>query len=365
MAKGRMVSQSVATDKRLNELSIEAEYLFLKTIPHLDRDGLITGEAFMLLAKVCPRRQDLIPRMGELIQEWIDAELVLQYETDEGDALYFYGFTKNQTGLRYDREAPSMYAPPPGFERTLCALVVVNNEDEGGQDSDAEEDSLQTESAPILHECGQHPAELRQNSGSVPEVVPPKFKFKSKFKIKPKESDLYHVTEGEPEPPPSFPADAVEQRPQPPEPPYKQPPPVDGLGFKPAHEAPEDVREAKGYGVSAAALTAIVDAVLSVTGKTAAANDPDDRFVLLDARKAAMMFVRNGKRTPEDVQAVKARWDELNCWKWKGGQKPVPPTFRQLKDQLSNDIEAEADEMAKPKRNEFEGIIIPQLELVR
>jgi len=216
MAKGRMVSQSVATDKRLNELSIEAEYLFLKTIPHLDRDGLITGEAFMLLAKVCPRRQDFIPRMADLIREWVDAELVMTYETDEGDALYFYGFTKNQTGLRYDREAPSMYAPPPGYERTDTGLVPASSEDEGQQDNGGDRGTLPTESADDsrtceptpaelrqnsgeegsksastddisektgdLHECGQHPAELRQNSGTLPDVVPPKYKYKFKFK---------------------------------------------------------------------------------------------------------------------------------------------------------------------------------------
>jgi len=139
----------------------------------------------MLLAKVCPRRQDLIPRMGELIQEWIDAELVLQYETNEGDALHFYGFTKNQTGLRYDRETPSMFAPPPGFERTDTGLAPSTSADDGQQDDSPAETIPPTESAPDLHECGQHPAELRQSDGSSPAQV------EVKVEVKVEEEDQY------------------------------------------------------------------------------------------------------------------------------------------------------------------------------
>jgi hypothetical protein len=44
MARGRFLSESVATDARLNGLSVEAELVYLMTIPHLDRDGLIEGD---------------------------------------------------------------------------------------------------------------------------------------------------------------------------------------------------------------------------------------------------------------------------------------------------------------------------------
>lgn len=122
------------------------------------------------------------------------------------------------------------------------------------------------------------------------------------------------------------------------------------LGFKKESDAPEDIIEARRMGVDAAALTAIVDAVLAATGSTAIASDPDDRFTLRDARAAAMMFVRNGKVTPSAVTSVKAHWDEINCWRWASLPNPISPTFRQLKEQLSNDIEAEADAMAAPPK---------------
>jgi len=124
MANGRFISTTVAIDKRLNEMSIEAEYLFLKTIPHLDRDGLILADAPLLWAKVCPRRPEVMGMIPGIYQEWIAAELATLYETGEGDALHFRSFTKNQAGMRYDREGASRIDSPPGMVRTKTGLVT-------------------------------------------------------------------------------------------------------------------------------------------------------------------------------------------------------------------------------------------------
>lgn len=113
MARGRFLSDTVAKDLKLNSLSVEAELVYLLTIPHLDRDGLIEGDTDILFGTVCPKRRQFIDRMGEFIQEWVHVGLVACYDSDNGPVLWFKGFAKNQLGIRYDRETPSKFPPPP------------------------------------------------------------------------------------------------------------------------------------------------------------------------------------------------------------------------------------------------------------
>lgn len=136
MARGRFVSQSVATDADLNSLSVEAELLYLKCIPHLDRDGLILGDAFVLLGKVAPRRPEWLADVDAFVNEWIAAGLVIAYHTKQGRVLWFKGFRKNQQGLRYEREAPSELPPPPGYYRTPDGLAPQDGHDASGCDPD-------------------------------------------------------------------------------------------------------------------------------------------------------------------------------------------------------------------------------------
>ena len=162
MAKGRFVNKSIAIDKALNSMSFEAEAYYLKTLPHLDRDGLILyGDGHELWAQVSPRRINLLERVPEFVNEWLDSALVILYETSEGDVLYFRGFLKNQKGLVYSREAPSIYEPPPGFSRTDSGLE-------------------QTDDYESTHELVM--SDSRPNHA----IVVPKFKYKSKVKSKSK-----------------------------------------------------------------------------------------------------------------------------------------------------------------------------------
>lgn len=132
MARGRMISTSIATDKRLNSLSVHAELLYLKTVPHLDRDGLILGDPLLLWGKVCPRRPELMGEVADIINEWIESELVIAYESEDGTVLYFTGFHKNQIGMRYDREAASTLPTPPGYVRGNDGLTPAELRQESG-----------------------------------------------------------------------------------------------------------------------------------------------------------------------------------------------------------------------------------------
>ncbi len=123
MAKGRMLNRTAAVDKELNGCSVEAHLLFLMSIPHLDRDGLIAGEPMQHLGAALPFRPDFFPRYDDLIQELIDADLVVRYDTNRGRVLFFTGFKDNQT-LIYSREGASVFDPPPGYVRTDTGLVL-------------------------------------------------------------------------------------------------------------------------------------------------------------------------------------------------------------------------------------------------
>jgi len=166
MARGRMLSQSVATDKKLNGLSLEAELVYLKTIPHLDRDGLIFGDPMLLWAQTCPRRSELMPKISGLIDELVAAGLVVSYEDKDDVVLFFVGFAKNQQGMRYDREAPSGFGPPPGYTRSPSGLLLTGHTPTA-QVKNEQEIKQRTSAEP-------NPNKLRTNSGLTPDKVQPK-----------------------------------------------------------------------------------------------------------------------------------------------------------------------------------------------
>ena len=160
MARGRFVSTSIALDPALNRASVPAQLLYLRCIPHLDRDGLIIGRPAALWARVAPLMDDLLPTMPGLIDELATLGLVLRFETAIGPVLWFKGFNKNQQGMRYDREGPSEYEPPPGYVRTSAGLAPPSKPDNGKPSPD----------------------ELRTNSGLTPPQVEVEVEVKGEVK---------------------------------------------------------------------------------------------------------------------------------------------------------------------------------------
>ncbi len=144
MAIGRMLNRTVAFDQALNSVSVEAHLLFIMTIPHLDRDGLIVGEPLPHLGIAMPLRPNLFARYESIIDELINAHLVIRYPTRSGRILFFPGFNKNQK-ITYNREGTSVYEAPPGYQRTENGLV--------------------------LHDSGAVAESLRSHSGVTQELV--------------------------------------------------------------------------------------------------------------------------------------------------------------------------------------------------
>lgn len=163
MPDGRFLSKTVATDEPLNRLTWQAQAVYMMTVPHLDRDGLITGHPLLLLAQVAPlRAAELVGIMPGIIQEWIDADLVMCYQSDDQLALFFPGFLKHQRLPHYDRETPSRFAPPPGYERTDQGLVPVAAPAEPVHASD--------QSDPLRTNSGATPDPVRTQSGPTPPI---------------------------------------------------------------------------------------------------------------------------------------------------------------------------------------------------
>lgn len=160
MAQARMLNRSVAEDEALAGLSAEAALLFLMTIPHLDRDGLITGHPRLLWSDVAPLRDGLRECAGTLIDEWVQANLVVRFG-DGRPVLFFPGFQKNQSGMRYDRESPSKYPTPPGYERTSDGLTLLGEALRNGSVAGGVGEGVGSNS-------GSDPATLPTNSGVAP-----------------------------------------------------------------------------------------------------------------------------------------------------------------------------------------------------
>lgn len=168
MARGRFLNTSIAEDIELNSLSLEAHWLYMMTIPHLDRDGLIKADTYVFFGKVCPRRPELIPRIDALIDEWAKCGLVTVYPTRDGKVAFFHGFNKNQQGMHYSREGASVLDVPPGYVRTAAGLITVEeaetqNNAKNGNDTPSEPspDKLPTNSRPTPDEI---PANININS---------------------------------------------------------------------------------------------------------------------------------------------------------------------------------------------------------
>ena len=124
MARGRMLSTDVSSDPDAQSLSIASYALYLSTIPHLDRDGLIDAHPLKLVAIAAPMRYEFRDQAAALINEWVEIGLVIRYQVSSRQSvLFFKGFRRHQQGMEYKRESASRFPPPPGWTRTEEGLV--------------------------------------------------------------------------------------------------------------------------------------------------------------------------------------------------------------------------------------------------
>lgn len=128
MARARMLATDASIDPELNSLTLPSMTLYLLTIPHLDRDGLIDANPVRLAAQAAPLRPELRDGAGALINEWIEVGLVQRYAAARNQhVLFFKGFRKHNR-FEYRKDRPSELPPPPGWIRTEDGLVPEDKE---------------------------------------------------------------------------------------------------------------------------------------------------------------------------------------------------------------------------------------------
>lgn len=134
MASGRMIGKKIGCSKQVHDLSSDTCRLaYTWTIPHLDKEGRIHGDASILKSLIFPRRIDVTPEMmQDFITEWAINGLVQMYEVQGDIYLFFPSFKKNQPGLRPEKE-PDSILPAPDEGRQIDAILPPKVRRNGGK----------------------------------------------------------------------------------------------------------------------------------------------------------------------------------------------------------------------------------------
>jgi hypothetical protein len=124
MPDGRFLSKSIAYSEQLTRVSLAAEVLFYRLIPHADIEGRLPGDPFKLKSIVAPMRTSLtVSAIHKALVELEREGLVVRYLADGTQCLRLPGFKRHQKGLRVDREAASKLPPDPAAPRSTPELV--------------------------------------------------------------------------------------------------------------------------------------------------------------------------------------------------------------------------------------------------
>lgn len=108
MPDGRFLSKSIAYSAQVASVSFEADYLFTRMIPFLDRDGRVRGEPLAIKGMCVPLRENITPEViARCLAELASAKLIVWYQVEEKQCVEMPGFEDHQRGARLDREAES------------------------------------------------------------------------------------------------------------------------------------------------------------------------------------------------------------------------------------------------------------------
>lgn len=114
MPEGRFLSKSIATSEQVASVSLLADYLFTRMIPHLDCEGRMPGSPRTVRGIVCPLRDDVsVKQVAGALLELHTAGLLVWYVVDGAQYVEFPKFRDHQRGARFDREGASRIPPAP------------------------------------------------------------------------------------------------------------------------------------------------------------------------------------------------------------------------------------------------------------
>jgi hypothetical protein len=159
---GRFLSRSIAANEELASVSLEADYLFTRCLPHLDAEGRMTGNPALVKSIAVPLRAEItaesIPGLLLELASAVDHEgmpLVRWYDVSGRQCLAFPGFAGHNKGLKKDREASSKVPTPD--DRNAIPITAPPSPDPVRPTSRLSPDHIRTNS-------GVHPATVRSES---------------------------------------------------------------------------------------------------------------------------------------------------------------------------------------------------------
>lgn len=159
MARGRIISNAITGDKKVNDLSDDTSRLaFTWLITFADVDGRTNGDPALLRSMLFPRRRDItIEQIEGYIREWHNAGLIIWYEANGDWYIAFPNFAKHQPWLRKDREAESIIPPPP--------IEQTNSDSSPAEIPQTIPDNSPKMEAVLRQNDGVPPSEWRHDSG--------------------------------------------------------------------------------------------------------------------------------------------------------------------------------------------------------
>lgn len=123
MARGRIITNEISRDKRVNDLQDPWSMLgFTWLISFADREGRTYGDPSLVKSMIFPRQEDITAEMVEgYIRQWAECGLIIWYEAEGDRWIWFPNFEKNQPGLRKEREHASIIPP---FVPETCRMLA-------------------------------------------------------------------------------------------------------------------------------------------------------------------------------------------------------------------------------------------------
>lgn len=113
MARGRMIDKRIAKSKKLASLKHDrSRVLYFMILPHLDVEGKFTGDPEEIKEDCCPKLKISVPAIARSVIELADVKLLRLYEVKNQAFIKYTKFAPFQTGIRKDREAPSVIPDP-------------------------------------------------------------------------------------------------------------------------------------------------------------------------------------------------------------------------------------------------------------
>lgn len=170
MARGRMLNRSLAHSVQFSNLQNDTHrLLFVMAIPHLDRDGRMTGNPRAFRATACPMLDHVTDEtVRAAFSDFERVKLVQFYTDDEGQEVASApGFERQQQGMRYGREGPSRFGPDPNAPpKGKSPRGGRGNSGAGPDDSGLGPDNVRNLSnSAESHNSGVTPDQVRTSSG--------------------------------------------------------------------------------------------------------------------------------------------------------------------------------------------------------